>query len=66
VHFELRDYAEPVDASRIRPRDLSECRPGGLGINLIDSVMDEWRFCAPEAGRGNRLIMVKKLAPKAA
>lgn len=66
LRFELRDYAEPVDASRIRPRDLAECRPGGLGINLIDSVMDEWRFSQPDEGRGNRLTMVKKLAPRTA
>ncbi len=60
VRFELRDFASPVDATRIRPRDLSECRPGGLGINLIDSVMDEWTFLRPDGG-GNLLRMVKRL-----
>ena len=37
IIFQLRDYADPVDVSCIRPRDLSECRPGGLGINFNSS-----------------------------
>lgn len=61
LRFELRDWAAPVDPERIKPRDLSECRPGGLGINLIDSVMDRWYFCAPDDGAGNRLVMIKRL-----
>lgn len=59
--FRLRDYADPVDASCIRPRDLSECRPGGLGINFIDSVMDSWEFRRPTRGTGNVLEMTKRI-----
>lgn len=61
VRIELRDYADPVDPNRIKPRDLSECRPGGLGVNLIDSVMDNWCFRHPADGPGNQLTMVKRL-----
>jgi sigma-B regulation protein RsbU (phosphoserine phosphatase) len=60
LRFELRDFASPIDPARIKPRDLSECRPGGLGINLIDSVMDRWAFLRPD-GDGNLLRMVKRL-----
>ena len=59
--FELRDYADPVDPCRIKPRDLSECRPGGLGINFIDSVMDDWEFRRPATGKGNILYMTRKI-----
>ena len=59
--FFLRDYAEKVDPSRIAPRDLKECRPGGLGINFMDSVMDSWEFREPENGQGNLLQMTKKI-----
>jgi sigma-B regulation protein RsbU (phosphoserine phosphatase) len=52
LRIELRDYADPVDPNRIKPRDLSECRPGGLGVNLIDSVMDNW--CFPPSHRWPR------------
>ncbi|MBK9656001.1 MAG: SpoIIE family protein phosphatase [Rhodanobacteraceae bacterium] len=61
VRFELRDYASPVDPDKIRPRDLSECRPGGLGVNLIDTVMDRWLFRHPDDGAGNQLTMIKRL-----
>lgn len=61
LRIELRDYADPVDPNRIKPRDLSECRPGGLGVNLIDSVMDNWCFRHPTDGPGNQLTMVKRL-----
>lgn len=59
--FELEDDAAPVDPACIKPRDLSECRPGGLGINLIDSVMDCWSFVPPIRGCGNLLRMTKRL-----
>jgi len=57
----LRDWADPVDASCIQPRDLSECRPGGLGINFIDEIMDRWEFLRPDEGRGNLLRMTKSI-----
>ncbi len=59
LEFVFQDFAPCVDCERIRPRDLSECRPGGLGINLIDSLMDEWYFQPLEGGQGNLLIMRK-------
>lgn len=61
LEFQLRDYAGAVDAACIKPRDLSECRPGGLGINFIDSVMDSWEFRCPEEGPGNLLVMRRNI-----
>jgi sigma-B regulation protein RsbU (phosphoserine phosphatase) len=63
--FELRDEAPCVDASQIKPRDLSECRAGGLGVAFIDATMDAWHIEGIPGGRGNRLIMSKCIAPKA-
>ena len=59
LHCVLRDYAPQIDASCIHPRDLAECKAGGLGINLIDMTFDRWAFSAPEFGLGNVLTMVK-------
>jgi len=59
--FQLRDYAPKVDHKAIKPRNLDECRPGGLGINFIDSVMDEWEFKCPLEGPGNVLRMTKRI-----
>jgi phosphoserine phosphatase RsbU/P len=64
LSFELRDHAPCIDPSAIKPRDLDETRPGGLGINIIDALMDEWRM-EPLAGGGNRLLMRKQLRPAA-
>lgn len=36
----LRDYGKKVNPSDIRPRELSEVRPGGLGVHFIREVMD--------------------------
>lgn len=58
LHVVLRDFAAAVDVACIQPRDLSECRAGGLGINLIDMTFDSWHFDRPESGDGNVLTMV--------
>ncbi len=57
----LRDYAPDVYDNSIKPRDLSQTRPGGLGINFIDTVMDSWEFATPKDGFGNLLIMKKEI-----
>jgi sigma-B regulation protein RsbU (phosphoserine phosphatase) len=59
--FELRDQAPAVDPNRIRPRDLSECRAGGLGVAFIDATMDAWHIEGLPGGRGNRLVMRKQI-----
>jgi phosphoserine phosphatase RsbU/P len=62
--FELRDEAPAVDPARIKPRDLSECRAGGLGVAFIDKLMDTWRIEPLPGGKGNVLIMRKTLTAK--
>lgn len=64
LRFRLRDFAPPVKPDCIHPRDLSECRPGGLGINLIDNIMDRWRLRALKRRCGNVLIMLKRLSKR--
>jgi sigma-B regulation protein RsbU (phosphoserine phosphatase) len=60
--FELRDNAPPVDVGKLKPRDLSECRPGGLGLPFIDALMDDWKVKPATSGKGNVLRMRKRLA----
>jgi anti-sigma regulatory factor (Ser/Thr protein kinase) len=56
----LTDCGPRVDVQRVRPRDINELRPGGLGTHFIRSIMDQvdYRF---EEGCGNVLRMVKYL-----
>lgn len=65
LHFELRDFAPCVDPARVRPRDLDETRPGGLGINFIDTVMDSWSLQPMDGGAGNVLAMRKRFVDDA-
>ena len=64
LSFELTDDAPCVDPGAIRPKPLGECRAGGLGVALIDTVMDAWHF-EPGTGRsGNKLVLRKRIEEK--
>lgn len=58
---QLIDFAAPVDLTRIRPRDVADVRPGGLGTHFIREVMDDCVYGHLEGRIGNRLMMRKKL-----
>lgn len=61
IAFNVIDFADPVDVSKVKPRALEDLRPGGLGIHFISQCMDDARFRAPPEGAGNRLWMVKRI-----
>ncbi len=61
LEVDLMDFAEPVDPTKIKSRDLSEIRPGGLGVHLIKSVCDDARFMPPPPGIGNLFKLTKRL-----
>ncbi len=56
----IRDRAKQVDPASIKSRDLDDVRPGGLGVHLINSLMDE--VVHRPTGEGMELEMVKYLA----
>jgi len=60
--LQLRDYARRVDTASVRARDLDDIRPGGLGVHLIGSLMDECGFLDPPPGGGNLFQMKKFIA----
>ena len=57
----LSDFADPIDVSTIKLRDLDEVRPGGLGIYFIQQSMDEVEFLETSDQIGNVLRMKKKV-----
>jgi sigma-B regulation protein RsbU (phosphoserine phosphatase) len=57
----LRDFAPPVDPERVRPRDLDDLRPGGLGTHLIRQLMDGAGFAPPPPEGGNLFRMRKRI-----
>ena len=60
VRIDLRDFGKVVDPERIKPRDLSDVRPGGLGVHIIRECMDQVEYRPGEAG-GTHLSMSKAL-----
>ena len=61
LEFRLLDSAPVVDPQKVRAKPLGECRSGGLGVALIDTVMDDWALQQRPDGCGNRLVMRKKI-----
>ena len=61
IAIHLLDFAAPVDISKIKPRQLDDVKPGGLGTHFIQECMDESGFLTPPEGTGNCLRMVKKI-----
>lgn len=59
--FEIIDHANCVDPEKIKSRNLEDIRPGGLGVYLMQSVMDDFRLDQSPEGKGNRWIFRKKI-----
>jgi len=54
----VRDFGRQVDPAGIKGRDLDQVRPGGLGVHIMKTVMDQvhYRRC-PDGGM--ELTMLK-------
>lgn len=61
IMFRLTDYGQTPDKNRLKPRDLSEIRPGGLGIHMISEIMDTINYSSSEADKSNVLEITKKI-----
>ena len=57
----IQDQAPTIDPSKVKPRDLDDVRPGGLGTHFIGEVMDLVEFLPPSENGGNVLKMVKRI-----
>ena len=56
------DHGRKPDLQSIKPRDLDNIHPGGLGTHLIQAVMDDVNYDT-SSGPGTRLIMIKRRKP---
>jgi anti-sigma regulatory factor (Ser/Thr protein kinase) len=57
----IRDFGKQVDPALIKGRDLDEIRPGGLGVHIIESVMDQIEYTRAEDS-GMKLRMLKHIS----
>ena len=54
----IRDFGQQIDPGKIKGRALDDVRPGGLGVHIIYSSMDEVEYSCPSEG-GMQLRLVK-------
>jgi phosphoserine phosphatase RsbU/P len=60
LRFLIRDFCADGDVEKIKPRDLADVRPGGLGTHFINEIMDRVAF-EPEPERpGRRALVMEK------
>ncbi len=57
----IEDECQGVDLNKIKGRPLEEIRPGGLGVHIIQGVMDAVEYRHREDGAGISLRMVKRI-----
>ncbi len=56
----IRDFGRQIDPAGIRGRRLEDVRPGGLGVHIMRTVMDQVDYSCPDGG-GMAVRMVKRL-----
>jgi anti-sigma regulatory factor (Ser/Thr protein kinase) len=61
----VRDHGKQVDPCCIKSRNLDDVRPGGLGVHIIQTVMDDYEWSCPPDG-GMLLKMIKYISAKTA
>ncbi len=63
LEIEIEDFGTWIDPSRIASRPLDQVRPGGIGVHLIQSMMDDVAYLRNEHG-GTTLRLIRR-APSA-
>ena len=62
IEIILHDFGKSVDPQKIKSRKLDDVRPGGLGVHIMKTVMDNVVY-KNGTKNGNYLIL-EKLLPK--
>lgn len=57
LRIRIGDFCGKEDVPNIKPRDLEDIRPGGLGTHFINQIMDRVEF-EPEPDAPGRLALV--------
>jgi len=55
--IQVKDHAPTCDPGTIKPRDLKDIRPGGLGVHFIREIMNEVDYLGQTGEYGNVLRM---------
>ena len=63
VRMTIIDKGEQVPLEQIQSRELNEVRPGGLGVHLIKTIMDEATWSHAEHGMKLEVVKRKSSVP---
>lgn len=64
IKIVIEDNARQVEPAAIKSRNLDDVRPGGLGVHIIQRVMDQASY-EKRAGIGMKLTLIKYLSSPA-
>ena len=59
LKIDLYDRGEPAIPTNIKPRDVDDIKPGGLGTFFIGQIMDEVLFKTAATDWVNHLVLIK-------
>ena len=57
IEVRLLRFCKDKDVPKIKPRDLDDLRPGGLGTHIIRTIMDSVEF-VPDGEKDGRMALV--------
>jgi sigma-B regulation protein RsbU (phosphoserine phosphatase) len=60
VRFRIGCFCAERDVPRIKPRDLADLRPGGLGTHLIGQIMDRIDYEPDPTAPGRMVLVLEK------
>lgn len=64
IRLRIGRFCEDCDVAKIKPRDLADIRPGGLGTSFIARIMDRVEFeREPRHPSFMALVMTRALRP---
>ena len=64
ARFEMDDFCCPAEIPQIKPRELGDVRPGGLGTHFVAEIMDDVRFEPDPANEGRLTLVLEKGFPE--
>ena len=62
LKIQIKDYGKQCDIRQMKPRALTDIRPGGLGVYIMNQVMDSVKYDCSSA-KQNQIIMTKRMDP---
>ena len=63
VRIRIGDFCGENDVDKIKPRDLADIRPGGLGTHFVGEIMDRVAFEPEPKSPGRLALVMEKIVP---